>query len=262
MNPALILRALASARRPATGSARTLQLQGPLSAESSRLAAYGRWLGIPVDPIPTPFLFVMVQPPHLDALLRAGAPVLGAVHLEADLRRGPGAPTALDAATTLEEGEPLAGRRTLWLRTDLRENGAPWGHVAARYALRPPPGAAKPPRHHEPPTPLPDDLPHHLRPIPWGAGAGRAYARVSGDYNPIHLAATTARWFGQKAAILHGMAIAASAWKELGARDHLHVLFRKPLILPGSTALLHDGRRFQVRTGDGTVRLAEGEVGG
>ena len=36
------------------------------------------------------------------------------------------------------------------------------------------------------------------------AGAGRRYARVSGDYNPIHLWALTARPFGFRAPILHG----------------------------------------------------------
>ena len=44
---------------------------------------------------------------------------------------------------------------------------------------------------------------------PLPAGAGRRYARVSGDYNPIHLWPWTARPFGFRAPILHGYATAA-----------------------------------------------------
>ncbi|MBT7947276.1 MAG: acyl dehydratase, partial [Porticoccaceae bacterium] len=36
-------------------------------------------------------------------------------------------------------------------------------------------------------------------------GMGRRYAKVSGDYNPIHLSAMTAKFFGFKRAIVHGM---------------------------------------------------------
>jgi hypothetical protein len=36
-------------------------------------------------------------------------------------------------------------------------------------------------------------------------GVGRQYARVSGDFNPIHIAAVAARFFGFKRALAHGM---------------------------------------------------------
>lgn len=37
------------------------------------------------------------------------------------------------------------------------------------------------------------------------ANAGRRYATVSGDYNPIHLFDRTAQWFGFKQCVAHGM---------------------------------------------------------
>ena len=42
-----------------------------------------------------------------------------------------------------------------------------------------------------------------------GAGAGRRFARASGDYNPIHLWGWTARPFGFSRPILHGFCTAA-----------------------------------------------------
>jgi acyl dehydratase len=36
------------------------------------------------------------------------------------------------------------------------------------------------------------------------ANTGRRYARVSGDFNPIHISARTAGWFGFKQAVAHG----------------------------------------------------------
>jgi acyl dehydratase len=106
------------------------------------------------------------------------------------------------------------------------------------------------------------------------AGAGRRYARVSGDYNPIHLWPWTARPFGFRAPILHGFATAARAAhgiieQRLGgdaaALRRMRIAFRAPLPLPSTAALLvHDGgpeRWFRVAApGEGPV-FAEGTYG-
>jgi hypothetical protein len=46
---------------------------------------------------------------------------------------------------------------------------------------------------------------------------GRRYAKVCGDYNPIHLSAASARLFGFPTAIAHGMWSKAMAWRRCGA---------------------------------------------
>lgn len=48
-------------------------------------------------------------------------------------------------------------------------------------------------------------LPELLTTLSLGANAGRQYASVSGDYNPIHLWPITAKLMGFKKAIAHGM---------------------------------------------------------
>jgi acyl dehydratase len=71
--------------------------------------------------------------------------------------------------------------------------------------------------------------------------AGRRYAAVSGDVNPIHLSALTAKAFGFKRAIAHGMWVKARALAALGGRlpdaVAVDVGFRKPLFLPSTVTL-------------------------
>jgi acyl dehydratase len=78
----------------------------------------------------------------------------------------------------------------------------------------------------------------------WQAPAyiGRRYAKVSGDYNPIHLSGPSARLFGFPQAIAHGMWLKARVLAAL--EDHLpasnveiDVQFHKPVRLPGEVVL-------------------------
>jgi len=78
-----------------------------------------------------------------------------------------------------------------------------------------------------------------------GEGIGRAYARVSGDLNPIHLHAWAARPFGFARAIAHGWWTLPRALAVLGVdetpeqgRRHLEVSYRRPVILPSRVRLL------------------------
>jgi acyl dehydratase len=71
--------------------------------------------------------------------------------------------------------------------------------------------------------------------------AGRRYAKVSGDVNPIHLSGLTAKAFGFKRAIAHGMWVEARAVAALSGRlpdaMTVDVAFRKPLFLPSTVTL-------------------------
>jgi acyl dehydratase len=94
--------------------------------------------------------------------------------------------------------------------------------------------------------------------------AGRRYAAVSGDVNPIHLSGLTAKAFGFKRAIAHGMWVKARALAALSGRlpdaVSVDVGFRKPLFLPStvtlSTAEAGGGWDFEVRNAtNGTEHL-------
>lgn len=102
------------------------------------------------------------------------------------------------------------------------------------------------------------------RPFEAPVDIGRRYAGVSGDYNPIHLSAVTARLFGFRRAIAHGMwtlarCLALLPEVDTGAVARLTAEFKQPLFLP-SRAKLHwrdtgRPRRFTLIGEGGEVHL-------
>lgn len=100
-----------------------------------------------------------------------------------------------------------------------------------------------------------DERAPFVPPVPTGqwrlaADTGRRYAAVSGDRNPIHLSALTARALGFPRAIAHGMYTASRALAVVGAARSdaftWTVEFATPVLLPGTV----------------TVRIAPDETGG
>jgi acyl dehydratase len=94
--------------------------------------------------------------------------------------------------------------------------------------------------------------------------AGRRYAKVSGDVNPIHVSGLTAKALGFKRAIAHGMWVKARVLGGLAGRLpealEVDVAFRKPLFLPStvtlSTAEVAGGWDVAVRNaGSGTEHV-------
>ncbi len=82
---------------------------------------------------------------------------------------------------------------------------------------------------------------------------GRRYGAVSGDVNPIHLHPLTARAMGFPRAIAHGMwtyaRTVASLGPAAGGPSTSRVWFRKPVLLPGSVALVVDPSAPEVVAG-------------
>jgi acyl dehydratase len=70
---------------------------------------------------------------------------------------------------------------------------------------------------------------------------GRKYGAVSGDRNPIHLHALTARAFGFPKAIAHGMWLKARTLAALEGRLPqaltVEVAFKTPVLLPSTIAI-------------------------
>lgn len=75
------------------------------------------------------------------------------------------------------------------------------------------------------------------------ANIGRRYARLSGDYNPIHLSAASARLFGFPRAIAHGLWLKARSLAALESQlppagYAVEVRFHQPVRLPAELHLL------------------------
>ncbi|NAZ82755.1 hypothetical protein GTR02_13085, partial [Kineococcus sp. R8] len=108
-------------------------------------------------------------------------------------------------------------------------------------------------------------------PAPEGAGAlwrlpadlGRRFAEVSGDVNPLHLSALSARALGFRRALAHGVWTASHSLASLGGRPapaaRFAVEFAAPVLLPSTVRHVVreqevDGRRgwsTAVRSRDG-----------
>jgi len=98
---------------------------------------------------------------------------------------------------------------------------------------------------------------------------GRRYAPISGDYNPIHLGALSAKIFGFKQAIAHGMWSKARC---LAAMDSLipeagysvDVNFLKPVFLPSKvnfySSLSDNQRQFSLFNSSGEHRHLQGNI--
>lgn len=99
--------------------------------------------------------------------------------------------------------------------------------------------------------------------------AGLRYAKVAGDINPIHLFPFTAKAFGFKRHIIHGMWTKARALASLSeVIDNrpftIHVDFKLPVFLPAKVNFNYDvqsdGIQFEVRDKNNEKPHLKGEV--
>ncbi len=92
--------------------------------------------------------------------------------------------------------------------------------------------------------------PQKIGEFSFGHDLGRKYAKISGDYNPIHLWPLTANLFGFKQAIAHGMFTKAVVVSELFKQNsnvltliqreqkvELKAVFKAPIMLPNQCEL-------------------------
>ena len=100
---------------------------------------------------------------------------------------------------------------------------------------------------------------------------GRQYAKVSGDRNPIHMHALSARAFGFPRAIAHGMWSKAHALALLEQQEgwqtgpvKVSCQFKKPLFLPGTAQLNWrtgaDGWDYQILNAKGDAPHLTGRI--
>lgn len=119
----------------------------------------------------------------------------------------------------------------------------------------------------------PPELPHYPEntDIVAPESIGRQYAGVSGDRNPIHLHAMTAKAFGFPRAIAHGMWSKARVLALLEQQDgwkqeavSVSCQFKKPLFLPGTAQLSWQedkaGWDYQLLNASGDAPHLSGEI--
>jgi acyl dehydratase len=241
---ALFARAAATTRGrggelPDTRLARTAVV-----VEPADVAAYARVCGFGLtDTLPVTHPHVLAFPLQVALMADRSFPVAlpGLVHVRnrIDALRPIGRGEALDLEVWAERFARHRSGATVDLCASVSAAGAEVWRGRSTYLAR---GASAPdgaPRSDVEVTvgALPDGA------VRWEvpADTGRRYAGVSGDVNPIHLSGLTAKAFGFKRAIAHGMWIEARALAALEGRlpEALtaDVAFRKPLLLPSTVTL-------------------------
>lgn len=209
------------------------------------LVAYARVCRFPVGgSLPPTYPHLLAFPLQMAVMSGDGfpLPLLGAVHVEnrIEVRRPIGLEDRLDVAVWASDLRPHRRGRQVDLVSEVSAGGEVVWRGTSTYLAR---GTEHPEAApSEPPSTAP--LAQVTAGPLWrlGEGTGRAYAAVSGDWNPIHVHALSARPLGFPSAIAHGMYSYARVLASLGpklpeAALSSHVWFRKPVRLPSTVRL-------------------------
>jgi acyl dehydratase len=242
---ALYLRAARRGRRHPGGDlpAEVLDRAG-VQVDVGHLAAYARVCGYRLDdPLPATYPHLLGFPLQLRLLTGPGFPLaaMGLVHVRnvVSQTRALRVGEELGVRVHAERLRPHPKGAQVDLVTEVGAGGEQVWSGRSTYLARGAEAAGSPGDDGRPEVPdLPGAAYARWR-VP--ADAGRRYAAVSGDVNPIHLNAIAARAFGFPRAIAHGMWAAARALAALEGRHgdavSYDVAFGRPLLLPSSAEL-------------------------
>lgn len=211
----------------------------PVTIEREHAERYAELCGFPVkDTVPLTYPHMLAQPLHLAILTdpRFPSAPMGMVHLENSISQHRRIAVGETLEVTVAVGSPLPHPvGTAWrLTSTLTADGQTVWESVSTYLRR---------GRRDPDAAWPSDLAEvppsgpvfHLK-----ADLGRRYAAVSGDYNPIHLTALSAKALGFPRQIAHGMWTKARCVAALENRlpdaVRVDVAFKKPVFLPGAVA--------------------------
>lgn len=208
------------------------------------LARYRQFVGS-AEEFPLAYAYVLAQPAHFHLINQPGFPVrcVGLVHVDNRIVRHAdidlSQPLALSVAVS---GDRVRRRgREFTLRTLISQSGRTLIEMDSGCFTRVR-GAAQDGRAAADAPAAVVEPGERIADLRFAEHFGLRYARVSGDYNPIHLAGWLARPFGFRRAIAHGVGSMARIDAELGRLSctptrELSIRFRRPLELPSATCL-------------------------
>lgn len=215
-----------------------------ISLNPEQLAAYRQVCGFADNGLlPPTYPHVLAFPLQMQLLTERDFPfpLLGLIHLGNTIRvlRPMGNVSSVRVGVQVRNLQPHAKGATFDLVTLVDDLLGPLWEAESRLLCRAVKLPGEPAGLHWPSA---ENLSETSR---WRAESdiGRRYARVSGDYNPIHLSAWSARLFGFPQAIAHGLwnkarTLAALSDQLPAANIEVRVQFIKPVLLPSEVRLL------------------------
>ena len=232
--------------------------------EAGRLAEYCRVCDFALrETIPATYPHILAFPLHMALMTRSDFPLpaVGLVHVRnrIEQRRSIAATEKLSIAVRAGSLEPHPKGRTFTLFTEVSAGGeVVWTGESTNLRRGQGTESAQ--------DAGPEYEPGLAKEAEWplGGDLGRRYGAVSGDRNPIHMYGLTAKAFGFKRQIAHGMWTKARSVAALDARlpaaFAVEVVFKRPILLPGKVEFASgeagEGTAFAVRSRDGEPHLA------
>jgi len=193
-------------KRPASPSAQPVQASYRLDRiDADHVRCYCDAFGFPPGRVPLTYLYLLAQRAQLATMLDRAIPfrIVGLIHVSNDLvmhcEVRTDAPLVL--VTTLSMPEPgTNGAVECVLETVASADGQTVFTCTSRYLIKRGQRAK-----HAPASPSIAPMGDVVREWVVTGDAGRRYAALSGDWNPIHLWPWSARLMGMHAPIIHGM---------------------------------------------------------
>jgi hypothetical protein len=232
--------------------------------DSAHLARYNALLGFAANSVPLTYYYLLTQRAHLATLLSKSFPfrVAGMIHVENTLTESqpPDPLRPLRLTTTVTVLPPTSGGArhcrltTVGDQQDATVFTCTSLYLAKRGKRRAPTAATR-------------EAIEGKRIGGWtvGGSLGRAYAKVSGDWNPIHLWRWSARLMGMHRPIIHGMhsvAAACALLEQTSARrvTAISAHFRAPIVLRTRPTLYVSGDQHHYCIGLDGRKMVEGSV--
>ena len=232
--------------------------------DRAHLMDYQRLCGFGVDDVlPHTYPHILGFPLQAELMARKAfpLPLVGLVHVENTItvRRTLTADDVLDVAVHAEALREHPKGRRVDLVTEVTVAGESVWSGRSTYLAR---GRGNPDAERGAEAPA---IPTGVAAAQWSlpGDLGRQYAAVSGDVNPIHLHALSAKAMGFPRAIAHGMWTSARVLAALGRTVNgpstSHVWFKKPVLLPGRVDFVVDRTQSPVVAGLRAARKPETE---
>lgn len=246
-------------RPPVTGIGEPMEIRydaARVVLDAGHIARYAAMCGFPSQvAVPVTYPHVLAMPLHLAIFAQKAFPLrpMGLIHLAnviecvAEMRPG----MVLEISVAARNYQRLDAGLAFDMATEIRSDGQPlwretcvfmsrWPETTERPATRPP----RPPK-------APKDS-AVLAEVGVALSTAWSYARVSGDFNPIHLNDRAARFFGLRGAIGHGMwslarSLAQDPLPSIPTGVRIDAQFLTPVQLPGRVAIKEWAAEGQVR---------------
>lgn len=279
--PGLFFRSLFTVARNGEHRASASEIRSTFKSaglSSEQLQRFCAAFGGFVSEVPLTVIYCLAQRVHLAQMLdeQFPWPAPGLVHVSNSLQQYAAINATegfiMQAIIKLPEYHPSSSVRRLrpLFEVDFWQGNQHVASCISEYQVRPknsPPRASKA-REQKLPSNLGEQWQRLSRWALNGA-TGRQYARLSGDFNPIHLHPLLSRWFGFDQPIIHGMYMVARAQAEIErhsgrAMQRLDVEFKRPVVLPAALLLWHqadlDGNQgdYQICGADDQLQRLEG----